>query len=139
LSGGQKQRVAIAGVLAVSPKVLILDEATVMLDPRGRKEIMDTISTISSKENLTLITITHDLYEATKVDKVIVLNSGEIDMIGSPKEVFAKQLKLKQMGLDIPFTIELANELGQLDLHLHDIPLNHEQLLEALWILHSET
>lgn len=139
LSGGQKQRVAIAGVLAVAPKVLILDEATVMLDPKGRLEIMETVDKIKRKENLTLITITHDLYEATKVDRIIVLNKGEIVMTGPPKEVFKEHEILRQMGLDIPFTIELANELIQLGLNITGEALNDEQLLEALWILHLKT
>lgn len=139
LSGGQKQRVAIAGVLAVSPKLLILDEATVMLDPRGRTEIMETISNIIKRENLTLITITHDLYEATQVDRIIVLNKGEINMIGTPDEIFEHQSVLQQMGLDIPFTVELSNELIQLGVNLNKHALNHEQLLEELWILHSRT
>src|SRR5699024_3483637 len=87
LSGGQKQRVAIAGVLAISPKVLILDEATVIIDPRGRKQIMKTISTLTTEEQLSLSTVTHDLYEITQGDRVIVLNQGEIWKVDTPADV----------------------------------------------------
>lgn len=139
LSGGQKQRVAIAGVLAVSPEILILDEATVMLDPKGRTDIMETIANVTKRENLTLIAITHDLYEATQVDRIIVLNEGEIEMIGTPGEIFAKQTMLQQMGLDIPFIVELNNELKQLGIQLQENALNYEQLLEELWTLHLKT
>lgn len=139
LSGGQKQRVAIAGLLAVRPQVLILDEATVMLDPKGRTEIMATISKVKNKEKLTLITITHDLYETTQADQIIVLNQGEIFMVGNPVQIFQKQDVLQQMGLDIPFTIELSNELNHLGLSIQGNALNHEQLLEELWTLYSRT
>src|SRR5690625_1907083 len=111
LSGGQKQRVAIAGVIAISPKVLILDEATVMLDPKGRTEIMDTITRLQRQKELSLITITHDLKEVIKVERVIVLNKGQIWTIGTPRDILSKGKTLQAIGLDIPFISELTEEL----------------------------
>src|SRR5690625_1407676 len=107
LSGGQKQRVAIAGILAISPKVLILDEATVMLDPRGRNEIMETIKQLTEQEELSLITITHDLQEVTQVERVIVLNKGEIWTTGSPRTILRNSKELQAIGLDVPFITDL--------------------------------
>src|SRR5690625_2677030 len=106
LSGGQKQRVAIAGVIAIIPKVLILDEAKVMIDPKGRLEIMETIQKIQKEMDVSLIAITHDLNEILKVEKIIVLNKGEIWEIGTPREIISKGTALKQIGLDIPFITE---------------------------------
>ncbi|MGP4077528.1 energy-coupling factor ABC transporter ATP-binding protein [Halobacillus sp. K22] len=137
LSGGQKQRVAIASVLAVSPQYIILDEATAMLDPKGRKEIMETIREVQSERDLSLITITHDLLEVTQADRVIVMNKGEIWMEGSPREVFTKKEQLIEIGLDTPFVSKLADELKNAGLPLTREPLNHQELLEELWTLHS--
>ncbi len=139
LSGGQKQRVAIASVLAISPKVLILDEATAMLDPKGRKEIMETVAELSEQQGLSLITITHDLSEVVKVERVIVLNQGEIWAEASPREIFSKRDELREIGLDVPFVAILAEELKRAGIKLSKEPLNHEELLEELWILHSRT
>lgn len=139
LSGGQKQRVAIAGVLAVSPKVLILDEATAMLDPKGRTEIMNTLNQVQEKNNLSLITITHDLHEVVQSDRVIVMNHGEIWDEATPREIFAKKHALREIGLDVPFVAILADELQEKGLALTKEPLNHEELLEELWTLHSTT
>src|SRR5699024_10432724 len=113
LSGGQKQRVAIAGVIALQPKVMILDEATVMLDPLGREEMIRTINELREVEKLTLIMVTHDLEEIIKADHVIVLNKGEIWDQGTPIEVLSRGDELKEIGLDIPFTIALAKLLQQ--------------------------
>lgn len=137
LSGGQKQRVAIAGVLAISPKVIILDEATVMLDPLGRTEIMETISTIQRTEEISLITITHDLHEVIKVEKVIVLNQGEVWKVTSPRELMTHGTKLKTMGLDIPFTTELTQQLKELDVMLLNDALTIEEMMGELWTFHS--
>ncbi|MGM8212786.1 energy-coupling factor ABC transporter ATP-binding protein [Virgibacillus sp. W0430] len=137
LSGGQKQRVAIAGVLAVSPRVLILDEATAMLDPKGRLEIMKTIDAVRSKRELSLLTITHDLHEVVQAERVIVLNNGEIWDEGTPKDIFPKKEALQKMGLDVPFVATLAEELKNVGVQLSSEPLSHEELLEDLWILHS--
>lgn len=139
LSGGQKQRVAIAGVIAISPKVLILDEATVMLDPRGRNQIMDTINRLIKKEQLSLVTITHDLQEVTQVDRVIVLNKGEIWMIDMPKSILKNGNALKEIGLDVPFITTLSNKLAKKGIKIEDEPITTEEMLEGLWTLHSKT
>lgn len=139
LSGGQKQRVAIAGILAIYPKVLILDEATVMLDPRGRQEIMNTIEHLRQEKNLCLITITHDLNEIVRTDRVIVLNKGEIWATGTPKEILQNGKELVEIGLDIPFVTELATELKKLGVAINNEPISNEELLEELWTLHSKT
>lgn len=139
LSGGQKQRVAIAGVIAISPKVLILDEATVMLDPRGRKQIMKTISTLTTEEHLSLITITHDLYEITQVDRVIVLNQGEIWKVDTPAAVLQEGDALRNIGLDVPFITALSNQLRTEGILLEKEPFTIKEMVESLWTLHSKT
>lgn len=139
LSGGQKQRVAIASVLAIQPNILILDEATAMLDPQGRQEIMDTLTHVQQERAVSLITITHDLHEVTQADRVIVLNKGEIWDEGTPREIFSKKEDLRAIGLDIPFVTMLTDELIDLGIDLTEEPLNHEQLLEDLWTYHLKT
>jgi len=139
LSGGQKQRIAIAGILAVSPSLLILDEATVMLDPHGRAEIMKTVADVRVQEALSLVTITHDLKEVAQADQVIVLNEGEIWKMTEPRELFKEKVALKEMGLDIPFITLLTEELQKRNLEIQNEPLNSTELLEELWILHSKT
>ncbi|HLT56718.1 MAG TPA: energy-coupling factor ABC transporter ATP-binding protein [Bacillota bacterium] len=138
LSGGQKQRVAIASVLAVSPEVLILDEATAMLDPRGRKEIMHTVANLQQSKELALITITHDLHEVVQADRVIVMNEGEIWDEGLPREIFSKKDELQKIGLDVPFITALAAELQKNGIALQREPLYGEELLEDLWTLYSK-
>ncbi|MFC7322227.1 energy-coupling factor ABC transporter ATP-binding protein [Halobacillus campisalis] len=137
LSGGQKQRVAIASVLAVSPKYIILDEATAMLDPKGRKEILKTVLEVQEQRNLCLVTITHDLLEVTQADRVMVMNEGEVWLEASPREVFSKQEQLQEIGLDTPFITKLADELKAAGISLTREPLNHQELLEELWTLRS--
>ncbi|MFD1039129.1 energy-coupling factor ABC transporter ATP-binding protein [Virgibacillus byunsanensis] len=139
LSGGQKQRVAIASVLAISPQVLILDEATAMLDPKGRTEIMHTVSNVQEENDLSLITITHDLQEVVQAERVIVMNDGEIWDEATPREIFSKQEELRKIGLDVPFIAILASELKQAGISITDEPLNQDELLEDLWTLHSKT
>ncbi len=139
LSGGQKQRVAIAGMLALQPKVMILDEATVMLDPLGRKEIMETITRLRQEENLTLITVTHDLDEVIQADHVIVLNEGRLYAEGRPEEVLKEGDALRSIGLDSPFPIRLAQRLRQEGLPLLEDTITQEELLEELWTLYSKT
>lgn len=139
LSGGQKQRVAIAGIIAIFPKVIILDEATVMLDPRGRQEIMDTIERLKEENDISLITITHDLNEVIRTDRVIVLNKGEIWGTGTPRDILKGGNELSEIGLDIPFITALTGELKTLGIKLENEPLTHEELLEELWTLHSKT
>ena len=111
LSGGQKQRVAIAGALATRPKVLIFDESTSMLDPEGRHELLATIQTIRQEFNLTIISITHDLDEVSLSDKVIVMKSGQIESIYTPKDLFSRGDDLIDLGLDLPFTGRLQESL----------------------------
>lgn len=137
LSGGQKQRVAIASVLAVSPNYMIFDEATAMLDPKGRKEIMQTIRDLQSERSLSVVTITHDLREVTQADRVIVMNDGEVWMEGTPRDVFSKKDQLVEIGLDTPFVSKLAEEMKSAGLPLLREPLNHQELLEELWTLDS--
>ncbi|WP_430789231.1 energy-coupling factor ABC transporter ATP-binding protein [Virgibacillus flavescens] len=139
LSGGQKQRVAIASVLAISPQVLILDEATAMLDPKGRSEIMNTVSRVQKEHLLSLITITHDLQEVVQAERVIVMNEGEIWDEATPREVFSKKEQLREIGLDVPFVAILVDELKQLGMPIPNEALNQEELLEDLWTLHSRT
>ncbi|MBX0359824.1 energy-coupling factor ABC transporter ATP-binding protein [Halobacillus sp. Nhm2S1] len=132
LSGGQKQRVAIASVLAVSPEFIILDEATAMLDPKGRKEIMQTVSDVQQERDLSLVTITHDLQEVTMASRVIVMNGGEVWMEGTPRDVFSRKEQLTEIGLDTPFVSKMADHLKEEGLSLSREPLNHQELLEDL-------
>src|SRR5690625_2274247 len=132
LSGGQKQRIAIAGVIAISTQVIILDEATVMLDPRGRKEMMETIATLQQEEELSLIMITHDLHEVVQADRVIVLNEGEIWAIDTPKNILQHGEKLQQIGLDIPFMTQLALELRKENVQLAKTPVTIEEMLTEI-------
>lgn len=113
LSGGQKQRIAIAGILAVEPQIIILDESTSMLDPSGKKQILKIISELMKKKQLTVVSITHDIDEANMADSVIVLNDGEIIDQDSPVKIFNKTTMLKQIGLDIPFTNKLILALDK--------------------------
>ena len=111
LSGGQKQRIAIAGVLAMRPQCIVLDEATAMLDPIGRSEIISTIERLNRDEGITVVLITHHMNEAEHADRVIVMNEGRVAMDGAPREVFAQVEKLKSIGLTVPDTVELLYEL----------------------------
>ncbi|MGK4072649.1 energy-coupling factor ABC transporter ATP-binding protein [Lactobacillus crispatus] len=113
LSGGQKQRVAIAGILAVEPKIIILDESTSMLDPKGREQVLKIIKHLKKEKNLTVISITHDIDEANMADDVIVLNGGKILAQGTPTEIFSKTEMLQEIGLDIPFVQKLINKLNE--------------------------
>ena len=111
LSGGQKQRIAIAGVLAMRPQCIVLDEATAMLDPIGRSEVISTIGRLNRDEGITVVLITHHMNEAEHADRVIVMNEGRVAMDGAPREVFAQVEKLKSIGLTVPDTVELLYEL----------------------------
>lgn len=111
LSGGQKQRIAIAGVLAMRPQCIVLDEATAMLDPIGRSEVISTIERLNHDEGITVVLITHHMNEAEHADRVIVMNEGRVAMDGAPREVFAQVEKLKSIGLTMPDTVELLYEL----------------------------
>lgn len=111
LSGGQKQRIAIAGVIAMRPNCIIFDEPTAMLDPSGRKEVINTIKKLNKEEGITIIHITHFMEEAVEADRVIVMEDGRIVLEGTPREVFSEVEKLKQLGLDVPQVTELAHQL----------------------------
>ena len=111
LSGGQKQRVAIAGVLAMQPECIILDEPTAMLDPKGRREVMDTILSLNKEKNITIVMITHYMDEAAKADRVIVLDKGKVILDDTPQNVFEKEEELLSLGLSVPHSTELAHRL----------------------------
>jgi len=111
LSGGQKQRIAIAGVIAMEPDCIVLDEATAMLDPVGRQEVLSTIHTLNKEKNITVVLITHHMNEAESADRVIVMDDGKVAMDGTPKEVFAQVDKLRSMGLTVPDTVDLLDRL----------------------------
>ena len=135
LSGGQKQRLAIAGVFAITPKVMIFDEATSMLDPIGRKEVLKTINDLKEKEKITIVSITHDLEEATMADRILVMNQGEIYKLGTPKEVFQDGKGLKNIGLDLPITVQIHQMLVEKGVLQTEVSLTQEELVENLWKL----
>ena len=120
LSGGQKQRIAIAGVLAIAPRVLVLDESTSMLDPKGRAEVLDIIKQLRAKQKLTVVLITHYMDEATEADRIIVLNKGKIAYEGG-KEIFLREDELKSYGLDVPVHIHIANTLRKSGMDIKNI------------------
>lgn len=132
LSGGQKQRVAIAGVLAMKPECIILDEPTAMLDPIGRKEVMNTIKKLNKEENKTIVLITHYMDEAVEADRIIVMEEGQIVMEGTPRQVFSQVDKIKGYGLDVPQVTELAYELRKEGIDVPSDILTVEELVEAL-------
>ena len=131
LSGGQKQRVAIAGILAMQPKCLVLDEPTSMLDPVGREEVINTLKSLN-KEGITIILITHNMEEIVDVDKVFVMNKGELEMQGTPREIFKEVDKLKSFGLEVPQVTELAYELRKNGVQISDSILTAEDLVSEL-------
>ncbi len=134
LSGGQKQRVAIAGVLAMKPSLVIFDEATAMLDPRGKKEIRNLVlKTKKANPDLTILSITHDIEEAASSDKVIVMGKGNILLEGTPQEVFSHVDVLKEARLDVPFAVALKLELEKKGIHVPPEIVTTEQLEEFLW------
>jgi energy-coupling factor transporter ATPase len=132
LSGGQKQRVAIAGVMAMKPQCIILDEPTAMLDPNGRKEVIRTVRELNQKEGITVLLITHYMEEAVDADRIIVMDNGEIVMDGVPREIFSRVQELKEHGLDVPQVTELAWELRKAGMPLSEGILNREELLSQL-------
>ena len=132
LSGGQKQRVAIAGVMAMRPKCIILDEPTAMLDPNGRKEVLEAVSDLNKQEGVTVILITHYMEEVVRADKVYVMDSGEVVMQGTPKEIFSQVETLKKYGLDVPQVTLLAYELKKSGVDVPDGILTTEELVSAL-------
>ena len=134
LSGGQKQRVAISGVVALRPAILILDEATSMLDPEGRRELIETVKGIRKDYDMTVISITHDLEEVAMSDRVLVMKKGEIESISSPRELFSRN-DLDQIGLDDPFANQLKHSLSQYGYDLPENYLTESELEDKLWEL----
>ncbi|WP_290457612.1 energy-coupling factor transporter ATPase [Faecalibaculum rodentium] len=131
LSGGQKQRVAIAGILAVAPDIIIFDESTSMLDPRGKKAINEEIRRLHEERDITILSITHDMEEVAQSDNVLVLRDGTIAMTGTPREVFSRERELKEMDLDVPFAWKITEVLMKLGLADHPA-LNLEEAAEEL-------
>ena len=138
LSGGQKQRVAIAGVMAMHPKCIVLDEPTAMLDPNGRKEVIRTVTELNRSEGVTVVLITHYMEEVIGADRLVVMDDGKVIMDGTPREVFARVEELKRLRLDVPQATELAYELKQRGVSLPDSVLTMEELAEAILPLWKE-
>ena len=133
LSGGQKQRVAIAGVIAMEPKCIVLDEPTAMLDPKGRREVMETISRLNQDKDITVVLITHHMDEAAQAQRVVVLHKGEVALDGTPQEVFSHVEKLHDMRLAAPETVELCWELNKEGFNLPLERLNAEECAQTLY------
>ena len=133
LSGGQKQRVAIAGILALAPDIIVLDEATSMLDPKGRAEVLATVQAIKEQNNLTVISITHDLNEAAQADRIFVMEKGQIKYENKPEEIFKLGDDLVELGLNVPFVEQLKTALINRGLELPDEYMTEERLVEYLW------
>ena len=132
LSGGQKQRIAIAGVLAMHPDCLILDEPTAMLDPQGRREVLDTVCRLNKEQGMTIILITHYMEEAALAHRVVVMDEGVVVMDGTPREVFAQSRRLQQLGLDIPQPTALCEALREKGVPLPESVLTPEECAEAI-------
>lgn len=132
LSGGQKQRIAIAGILAMMPKCIILDEPTAMLDPIGRKEVISTIKSINKNNKITIVLITHYMDEAAQADRIIVMDNGKKTMEGTPREIFSQVEKMKKIGLDVPQVTELAYELNKEGVNISTDILNIDEMVSEL-------
>ena len=139
LSGGQKQRVAIASVLAMNPEILILDEPTAMLDPKGRSEVIKTIKMLNEEKDITVVLITHYMDEAAQADRTVVIDDGEIVLDGTPKEVFKNVEKLKSLGLDVPQVTELAFELRKMGIEISDDVLTVDECFDEIIRILGET
>ncbi|CAH0416564.1 energy-coupling factor ABC transporter ATP-binding protein [Periweissella fabaria] len=137
LSGGQKQRVALAGIIAVAPKIIILDEATAMLDPKGRKEVIAAIRKLKDRlgKELTVISITHDIDEAADADRILVINDGQLVEEGTPATIFSSGQRLLALGLDVPYAEQLKLALKNLDVDVPEEYLDEERLVQWLWQL----
>ncbi len=136
LSGGQKQRVAIAGAFALQPQLLIIDEATSMLDPQGRDEVIRVVTELRRKTGLTVISITHDLEEALLADRIIVMNQGSVLTIGTPEQVFARGEEMEAIGLDLPFAMKVSDLLRKHGMALNGEHMTEEELVNELWTSH---
>ena len=139
LSGGQKQRGAIASVLAMNPEILILDEPTAMLDPKGRSEVIKTIKMLNEEKDITVVLITHYMDEAAQADRTVVIDDGEIVLDGTPKEVFKNVEKLKSLGLDVPQVTELAYELRKMGIEISDDVLTVDECFDEIIRILGET
>ena len=135
LSGGQKQRVAIAGVIAMRPDCLVLDESTAMLDPRGREQVMETIHRLNQEFGMTVVSITHYMEEAAQADRVLVMSEGKVVMEGTPKEVFSQTQRLRQLRLDVPQAAELRDALVQAGIPMPEGIINEEECAQVLYQL----
>lgn len=133
LSGGQKQRVAIAGILALRPEIIVLDEATSMLDPKGRAEVLATVKSIKEESNVTVISITHDINEAAQADRIFVMEQGQIKHVDTPEEIFKLGEELIDLGLNVPFAEQLKEELARRGLNVPEEYMTEERLVEWLW------
>lgn len=138
LSGGQKQRVAIAGIIATRPDIIILDESTSMLDPRGRQDVLETIKELKTQENLTVISITHDISEALESHRIFVMDQGQIVDSGTPEEIFSYGEKLIDLGLELPFSERLKSSLKEIGFTLPEEYLTNERMMEWLWTYYSK-
>ena len=132
LSGGQKQRIAIAGVLAMKPKCIVLDEPTAMLDPSGRAEVIDAVTELNRKENITVILITHHVEEAVNADKIFVMDAGKVAMEGSPRKIFSQVHRLHKLGLKAPLATELAYRLNKDGYQVNPDIITKEELVEEI-------
>ena len=130
LSGGQKQRVAVAGIIAMKPKCIVLDEPTAMLDPSGRKEVIDTVMKLNREEGITIVLITHYMDEAVKADRVVVMDDGKIRLDGTPEQVFSDTNKIKSLSLEVPQSTELVSRLG---ISSEKTVLNFDQCADLLY------
>ncbi|MBE6012240.1 MAG: energy-coupling factor transporter ATPase [Lachnospiraceae bacterium] len=137
LSGGQKQRIAIAGILAMRPSIIVLDEPTAMLDPIGRKEVINTVMRLNKEEGITIVLITHFMEEAVKANRVVVINEGQIAMDGTPKEIFRREDELRNLGLDIPQVTELSHALREKGLNIEDDIITIDEMADKLCQLKS--
>lgn len=138
LSGGQKQRVAIAGIIATRPDILILDEATSMLDPYARQEVFKTIKELKAQEDLTVLSITHDISEALESNRIVVMDNGKIVDVGTPEEIFSYGEKLIDLGLELPFSERLKASLNKVGFSLPEEYMSNERMMEWLWTYYSK-
>jgi len=132
LSGGQKQRIAIAGIIAMRPQCIILDEPTAMLDPSGRKEVMETIKRLNKDEGITIVHITHFMDEAVNADRIIVMEGGEVVLEGKPRDIFSKVEQLKEIGLDVPHVTEVAFQLNKAGIPIESNILTVDEMVKKL-------
>ena len=134
LSGGQKQRIAIAGVLALKPSVLVLDESTAMLDPQGRKEVLDVAKKLNKEQGTTIVNITHYMDEVVEADRVYVMNEGQIVLSGTPQQIFSDKEKIAKYGLELPLSTTIADRLSEEGIKLEGAILTEEQLTKSLQV-----